>query len=257
MIRFARTAFARITLGAAAILAGLAAALPAQAGTYVVGVENIEYFPQYSWDGKSYSGFARDLLDAFAKDKGHSFEYRALPVSRLFQDFTEGKLDLKYPDNPLWSSDMKAGKSVVYSQPVVAYIDGVNVAPARKGLGADAVKTLGLVRGFTAWDWMDRIKAGSVTLQENSTFPGLVGQALMGRVDGAYANVAVVAWTLEQQGKSGGLVFDPALPHSRSNYHLSSIKHPALVAEFNDWMAANAAKVAELKAKYQVERGVN
>lgn len=231
---------------------------PVAAQTYTVGVENIDYFPQYSFRDGEYRGFSRALLDAFAKDKGYTFDYRPLPVARLFATFVAGDLDLKYPDNALWSADLKKAVRVTYSAPVVAYIDGVSVLPARVGQGPGAVAVLGMVRGFTAWDWLDRIASGTVRVQENNSFTALLDQALLARVDGVYANVAVVNHLLETVAKTpGGLVFDPGLPHTRSHYHLSSIRHPALIAEFDAWMAADPSLVARLKEEYRVEKGVN
>lgn len=230
--------------------------MTATAGTFSIGVENIDYMPQYAFADGEYRGFARALLDAFARDSGNSFEYRALPVARLFAEFVAGSVDFKYPDNALWSADLKKGHEVVYSTPVVSYIDGVSVLPSRAGKGADGLKVLGTVRGFTAWDWLDRINAGQVKLNENNSFSALLQQALIERVDGAYANVAVVNYQLGQMNKPAALVYDPALPHTAGAYHLSTIRHPELVAAFNAWMSDKAAAVAKLKADYAVEQGV-
>jgi len=244
------------TLLSAAVAAAFVAQTAA-ADTITVGVENIEYFPQYTYKDGEYRGFARAVLDAFAKAKGHTFEYRALPVSRLFLSFVAGDIDLKYPDNAYWSADLKKDVKVVYSDPVVAYIDGVSVLPAAKGKPVDDFKTLGIVRGFTAWDWAKRLEEGKAKLQENNSFTGLLEQTILGRADGAYGNVAVVSYLLENDlKKPGALVFDAGLPHTKSDYHLSSIKRPEIIAEFNAWMKAEAATVAALKAEYKVERGV-
>jgi hypothetical protein len=51
----------------------------------------------------------------------------------------------------------------------------------------------------------------------------------------------------------GALAFDPSLPHSRAGYHLSSATHPELVAEFDQWLTANAALVAAIKARFNAE----
>lgn len=245
------------TLFAALLLSGASIAGTSAAATYAVGVEDIEYLPQYSVQNGEFGGFGRAILDAFAKSKGHVFEYQPRPVARLFNEFIAGKVDLKYPDNAYWGGDLKKGQAVVYSAPVVEYIDGVNVLPAGKGKSVDAIKALGIVRGFTAWEWLDRVKAGSPELHENNSFTALLQQAMAGRVDGAYGNVAVVSHQLAVElKKPDALVFDPGLPHTRSHYHLSSIKHPQLIEEFNAWLGENADLVAKLKAEYAVEKGV-
>lgn len=246
------------TFFALAMVAGMGP-LPqtAAADTFIVGVENIEYLPQYSWGESGYGGFARELFDAFAKASGHRFEYRGFPVARLYAKFLDGEVDLKFPDNPNWATDSKAGHAVVYSDPVVDYVDGVNVRPERVGQGAEAVRTLGVLRGFTAWGWLDRIAGNKVSVQGNSSFPALLEQTIVGRVDGAYGNVAVVQHLLRSVMKQpGALVFDPKLPHVSSHYRLSTIKHPELIAEFNAWMKREAPAIAALKAEHRVEAGV-
>lgn len=239
-------------LAMGALILGLAG--NARSETFTIGVENIEYYPAYSFEDGEYKGFARALLDAFAKDRGHNFDYRPLPVGRLYSTFLQGDLDFKFPDNATWAGDQKAGKTVIYSDRVFAYVDGVSVLSAQKGRPADTVKSLGIVRGFTAWDWLDRIKAGTLTLHENSSFRSLLLTTIAGRNEGAFGNIDVIHYQLEKIGQPGALVFDPGLPHTKGYYHLSSMKHPALLSDFNAWMAANTNLLIRLKADYGIEK---
>lgn len=126
----------------------------------VIGVENQYYLPAYAYENGVYKGFARELFDAWAKDRGHRLEYRALPVPRLYAAFLDGQVDFKFPDNPNWKKPARVGKSIAYSDPVAAYIDGTSVRPDRMGLGVDAVKALGTMGGFTPWAWLDRSNPG-------------------------------------------------------------------------------------------------
>ncbi|WP_445945097.1 hypothetical protein [Shewanella sp.] len=96
---------------------------------FVIGVEDIEYYPIYAKRDGDYAGFARELFDAFGAANGHSFQYKPLPIKRLFSDFLGNKLDFKFPDSPYWQTDMKADKNVIYSASVLEYIDGVLVPP--------------------------------------------------------------------------------------------------------------------------------
>ena len=124
----------------------------AQTKVYVIGVENIDYFPHYTYENGKFEGHGRAILDAFAKSQGYTFVYEAFPIKRLYNNFLDQKLDFKYPDNPNWKQKLKRGTQVHYSQPVAEYIDGVVVLPERKGQGVKQLKTLGTVLGFTAWD---------------------------------------------------------------------------------------------------------
>lgn len=223
----------------------------------VIGVENLYYLPVHAFENGVYTGFARDLLDAWASDRGYRIVYRALPVPRLYASFYEGQVDFKFPDNPNWKKDARAGKAITYSDPVAAFVDGTSIKPERMAAGADALKVIGTLGGFTPWAWLDWIKSGKTTLSENSSLEALVRQALAGRVDGVYASVAVINYQLDHVlSQPGALVFDPNLPNSRDNYHLSSIKRPELVRDFNDWMRKHREWINTLKKRHGVEKGV-
>ena len=245
----------RIAL-ALALLTLANTALPA-GRLLLIGVENQQYMPAYAYEKGIYKGFARELLDAFALDRGYSVEYRALPVPRLYASFFEGQVDFKFPDNASWKQDRRAGKSIHYSDPVIAVIDGTSVRPGRMQDTADTIQRLGTMSGFTPWAWMDRLKAGKTTLSENTQLDALVRQTLAGRVDGAYASVAVINYQLDQVLKQpGALVFNQSLPYTRDYYHLASIKRPDVIKEFNVWMKENHARITKLKRKFGVEKGV-
>ena len=80
------------------------------AKTYVVGVENISYYPNYTTvDGKYSASAGKEILDAFAKDAGIKFKYKPYPVARLFTTFLKkkSKLDFKFPDHEFWKGDKK------------------------------------------------------------------------------------------------------------------------------------------------------
>lgn len=232
------------------------AALPAWAvggERYVVGVEELDYYPAYAVRDGAYTGAAREILDAFAADEGITLEYRPLPVARLTAGLLSGQLDAKFPDHPDWSREARRGKAVVYSRGVIAYVDGVMVRPEAVGRRAEAVRTLGTVSGFTPFAWQELLAQGRVRLVENPHMRALQRQVIAGRLDGAYANVAVARHILEHElGQPGALVFDAGLPHVRGEYLLSSVRRPELVHRFDRWLEDNADRVAGIRRQYGV-----
>jgi len=235
------------------VVLGIAPAVHA-ARTFVIGVENQDYLPAYGLKDGKYHGFARELFDAFAKERGYVFDYRPLPVPRLYASFFNGQVDFKFPDNAQWKQDQRSGKSISYSDPVLTYIDGVVVPVDKKGVASDEIRTLGTVAGFTPWAWMDRVSAGKVRVSENASFEALVRQVVARRIDGAYANIAVVNYQLENVlGMPGALAFAPQLPYSRDHYYLSTLKHASIVKEFNAWLKQNGSQVDALKKRHGVE----
>lgn len=236
-----------------------AACVPTQliADDLTIGVETTEYYPQYQYKEGNYSGFAREVIDLFASKYGHTVTYKAFPIKRLLSVYLGGEVDLKYPDNAYWAGDAKVGKDVVYSDPVVDFIDGTMVLPSAKGKAIAGKFRLGTILGFTPFDYLDKIEAGTVKVTENNNLDSLVRQVESERVEGAYFNVAVAMYHLKEVMKKPELmVFDPNLPHTRSAYAISSIKRPDVVAQFNAFLSENAAEIQGLKDKYQVEAGI-
>lgn len=230
----------------------LAAPASAQNGrSFVVGVEQLDYLPAYGIEDGAYIGYARELLDAFAADSGYLFEYRPMPVPRLFASLLAGTVDFKYPDSPNWSRAEKEGREVAYSSPAMVHIDGTVVARARD---PESIETLGTVTGFTAWAWQDRIDRGEIHVTENADLTSLIRQVLAGRVDGAYANVAVVKHQLDTVlEQPDSLIYRSDLPFDRGTYHLSTTLHSEVIAAFDAWLEANAEQVARLQEDYGVD----
>ncbi|MCO6059589.1 transporter substrate-binding domain-containing protein [Pseudomonas sp. MOB-449] len=241
------------------LAAGLLSANGALAQTYVIGVEQQSFQPHY-WmsDQGEYQGFARDLLDLFARDAGLDIQYQALPVNQLTKHLLNGSIDFKYPDNSNWAGDLKGGKNIRYSLPVVEYVDGVLVAPKRQGQGVDQLGRLAVVDGWTPWTYQDRIDAGQTQVVHSDDLGQMIKQAMKQEADGAYYNVVVATYYLDNiRARPGALVFDPKLPHTRGTFNLSSLKYPELIARFDRFLAEHRQEVDALKARYQVEANLD
>ncbi len=224
------------------------------AGNFIIGVEDLDYYPIYQYSSGKYSGAAGEILDKFAELNNHTLTYKSFPITRLNKNYLSGKVDFRFPDNAFWAQDQKSGYDIQYSQPVIQFIDGVMVKPENKGKGLSQLKRLGLVRGFTAWDYLSYIKDGSVTTKQANDLEILIQLTTNSRCDGAYFNVDIATYYLKEKMKSAdALVFDPELPHTKSHYSLSSFKHPEIVAEFNQFLIDQAAWIKTVKDKYQLE----
>ncbi|WP_246172869.1 transporter substrate-binding domain-containing protein [Thermochromatium tepidum] len=229
----------------------LVAAAPVSAGErYAVGVENIDYRPYQAGHTGVFEGFGRELLDAFATEAGIVFEYRPLPPPRLLASLLQDRIDFKYPDDPGWAPEARAGQVIHYSRPIVAYLDGTLVRPERLGQPVSMLRVLGTVVGFTPLAWRAAIESGAVSLRENADFGALFQQVLSGRIDGAYANVAVARDQSQRLfGHPDALVFDHRLPFARGDYRLSTRRHPQVIARFDRWLLDRADRVSELKRR--------
>ncbi len=226
---------------------------PLASDEYTIGVGDYEYYPYHTYVNGEYTGFEREVLDLFAQKYNLGFKHMPFPWKRLIRAYADGKLDFIFPDNPHWDTDKKEGKKVHYSKPIVQYADGVMVLSENKGKGIRFLKRLGTIRGFTPWDYYDQINSGQIQLEENNKFIPLLKQVLSKRIDGAYIDIAVARYNLhEKMKKSGALVFDPDLPHTRDFYHLSSIRHPDIVKKFDNFLDIEKDAINQLKKKYKV-----
>ena len=225
----------------------IALLLPALANAedITVGVERIDYAPYYYIDNDEYKGFAQEWLTAFGKRYKHNIRFRPLPIKRLYLSLFNGEIDFKFPDNQIWAGDTKKGRDVYYSNPVVAYTDGVLRPPATNS----PLKTLGIVRGFTPWDYLSAINEGAITVREINSLTALIKLCLDQRIDGAYFNINVANHLLASKlNKPNGLAFAKDLPHTSSHYAISTVKHQKILDEMNQFMKEDA--FLEIVKKY-------
>ena len=214
----------------------------------VIGVEELNYYPYFTFEDGEYAGHARELLDAFAEDNGYHFDFRPLPVARLLDAFLDGDVDFKYPDDPDWSRDAREGYDIYYSDPVIPYVDGV-VASGR----LEEPESLATVRGFTPLPYLDQIEGGEVELHEVPNAVQLVRFVISGRAEAAYFNIRVLEYQLEEMGREEVLKFQEHMPHVRADYYLSTLEHQEVVEAFNEWMADNRDLVEEINARYNLD----
>jgi polar amino acid transport system substrate-binding protein len=223
---------------------------------YSIGVEELQYYPLHtSGKNNAFSGYARDVLDAFARQQGYTFRFVPLPINRLYVAFlTEKSVDFKYPDNPKWKSELRAGLKVTYSGPLVTSEEGALVLPKNRGRALHQIKSLGTVLGFTPWPYLPAIEQKTLALTVDSGLDGLLRHALAGHIDAVYANVDVANYVLAEELKApGGLVFDRGLPHARSDFSLSSLRHAQVLIELDAFLRREQPLLRQLRAKYKIE----
>lgn len=239
----------------------LASLLPlvAHAQSYVVGVENTDFRPYSQLDAQGrYSGYGHELLEAFAVSAGITLEYRPLAPSDLLAALLRDEVDFKYPDNAAWGASLKANNNLSYSASTADYIDGVLVLPLQHGKGIAPLKRLAVVKGWSPLQYREAISAGQITQLDSTDLSAMIRSTIKKKADGAYYNVEVALYALNNTSKqTNALVFDSALPYSRSTYHLSTLRHGAVLKRFDRYLQEHPAEVAALKAKYRVEENIN
>ncbi|MDE1463245.1 hypothetical protein [Spartinivicinus poritis] len=221
---------------------------------YIIGVENTMYYPHYNFaKSKESESYAKAVFDLFAEKKGYKLRYYSLPIKRLKESFlVEKTLDFLYPDHPWWTPDMKKDVQVVYSQTVVTAIGGTLVLPENKGRGIDSFKKLGMIRGFTPFHWKELIEQKKVTISRSRDAPNLLEMVILGRVDGADMELSVANFHLQRMGKLKSLIVDPDLPYVSNPFHLSTIKHPEIIQEFDMFLKENEKILTSIKQRMNI-----
>src|SRR5690606_37857516 len=130
--------------------------------------------------------------------------------------------------------------------------------PAQLGQGVEGLRRLALVEGWTPRDYQARMAAGQVEPVHAADLRQMMRLALRREADGAYYNVVVATYYLDDlRARPGALVFDPSLPHSRGVVHLSSLRPPQLIQRFDRFLRSHAEDIAALKARHGVEANLD
>ncbi len=208
-----------------------------------IGVEVIDYSPYYKIENGEYTGFAAQLFEGFAEEYGYELVFKPMPIKRLYESLLSESIDFKFPDHPYWATDLKKDFSVQYSDPVVGFTDGVLVLTENAKLLSHQLRSLGFVRGFTAWPYLEGINSGKIKARELNSLKSLLLLTLNQGVDGAYFNVAVAQTLLKNEFDGHPvLVLAESLPFDRNNYRASSLKASAPFKEFNQYLQSKNVK---------------
>lgn len=237
-------------------LALTATAFCAQAReVYTVAVQDIDYYPIYRADPitDSYSGYARELMDAFARHQGIRFEYQVRPIRRMTREFLASHFDFALPDNPQWDRAAKEGLTIHYSKPLLTFEDAVFVPKSLQNMPLEEMTDYGTIHGFTPWKFQDLLDSGQVELKIASKPDNLIRMAIAGRVTAFNLAVPVAQYHFRELGIEERFVAAPNLmPQKESHYHFSTLKHPELIDAFDLFLQNHQTEVTELLQKYRL-----
>lgn len=223
-----------------------------QADEFIIGVEDVSYYPHFDFQQKE-AGFAKALLDKFARDHQHSFTYIPLPIKRFSEWLYEEDIDFKYPDNQRWQQLGETHKVKVYfSNDIVRLTAGTLVLAKNRQKPRRFIKNLGTLSGFQVTLWLDSIRQGKVKLLEDPSTRMLIKHLQHGIVDGLDMDYSVVLHQARQMGVKQQIVISDTLPRQNYAFQLSTLRHPKTITQFNLWLQNNHKFLAQLKKQYQI-----
>ena len=219
-----------------------------QAKTYTVGVEAVNHFPHYDFNGEKPRGYLVEVINKFAESQNFDIDFKIMTVDDLWSAYINEEVDFRLPDNLLWQRDIKKELSITYSAPIAYFTDGVVSLYENKD---KPLTKLGTIRGFTPWGYQGDIESGELELVTEESLKDLMAGLYSGRFDGVYYNVEAFTKLVQEAGHPAtSVAFRRNLVKTRSIYMLSSIHHGKLVKELNQFLRTNKTWVRERKAHY-------
>ncbi len=232
------------------ILAILGLSLPSTyAKEYVVGIEDINYYPHYDFTGEQPRGYFFELMQLFSQKSGHQFKFQKLPVKRLYVA-AKGEVDLVYPDNPRWQQYLYASYPKTFSEPVIHTLGSTMVRPENRHIPVARVKYLAVIHGFAPSKWLELKKIYSFNIVDVQDVPAALGLVLKKRADAAVVGYNVAQAYLAAHQQTAELVAGEQLPFTDVPFLLSTVNHPELIAEFNQFLNSEHAAIQALKDKF-------
>ncbi|ASP46983.1 hypothetical protein [Cognaticolwellia beringensis] len=226
-----------------------------QAKEYVIGVEDVSYYPLYDFsiEGVDRDSFTKELLSTFFRHQGYKYKFVALPVKRFDKWYVEETIDFKFPDNERWRSGESKKLKLTFSQPVLYLIAGTFVLKKNKNKPREAIKRLGTIFGFFPTLWYDRVDNNTIELVENSSSYSLVKHLLYDNIDAVNIERNVIDYNLKLLNKAqDAVVLNKHIQHQRYAFHFSTILHPKIIQEFDQFLNDHSQQIADLKNKYGI-----
>lgn len=222
-----------------------------QAKTYVIGIEQLDYYPHYDFKSAQPRGYFFDLIQLYSQWSGDEFVFKALPVKRLYKDSIE-LTDFVYPDNRAWQPHLDIDSNITkyYSAPVIYTLGATMVLPEKRSMTMDEFKVLANIHGFSPTLWMELKQHHKFKILDVPDAESALRMAMRGRVDAANVEYNVALHHLQQMKLSGALVMAEHLPFTNLAFHLSSQKHPEQIRRFNQFLIEQQDQIQRLKRRY-------
>ena len=226
----------------------------AYAQEFIIGVEEVSYYPLYDFSASdaSRSSFSKDLLSTFFEQHNYPYRFLALPIKRFNKWYVEKGIDFKFPDNVRWRDDKRNKLNITFSKPVIKLMAGSYVLKSNANYKRDDIKKLATIFGFSPTLWLDRIVSKEVELIEQNTPFGIVRHILRGNIDATNIDHNVIRHNLNLVGEPEAIVLNTNIRHEIYSYHLSSIEHPKIIKQFDDFLQKNPTLLQQLKQKYDI-----
>lgn len=219
---------------------------------FVVGAQNIAYYPHYDFTSRIDKGLGWAILQAYAKASGHTFSYLAMPTMRLQRELLKGHVDFVYPDNSQWHMAVPAETHKFFSKPFVMTTGATFVTRKNASTSLNDINRVAYPLGFTPDIWSGLLKTRQVSLTSVTELSTAFELLLMNRVDAVTLEYTVAQHLIHTSGRFKNIVVNPALPVDQVGFRLSSLNHPSVIDDLNTFISLHPDIIADLYERYNI-----
>ena len=219
---------------------------------YIVGAQNIGYYPHYDFSASEDKGVGWAILEAFSEHSGHEFIYLSMPIRRLQLELLKGHVDFVYPDNPGWYNQVTKNTDKHFSSPLTNAITGTFVSKDNTGNTMARIKRIAMPLGFTPVNWQQQVDKKQTKLVWVSDIEAGMWLVQKRRVDAIDLEMHVASHISKNVNGLAPLTLDLTLPHNEIPFMLSSLRHKGIIDELNQFIENNPNKIREIKNTYGI-----
>ncbi|GHF94322.1 hypothetical protein [Thalassotalea marina] len=221
---------------------------------YKVGVQSIDYSPHYNGEHPNKETFFKLFIAWVSNKTGCKFEVINLPIKRLYLEFESDSFDLMYPDNPAWHSNSSSDEQTapldtrLYSPKIATALGGTMVKPEHENIKLESFRVLVFPRGFSPIAWYPLQESHAIEFKEVTDAAAALMMVDAGRATGADIEYNV-ARHLAKEHHYTALVLAKNLPFTPTGFHLSTIKHPKLMATISQLIDEHPQELSAMRKK--------
>lgn len=208
----------------------------------IVGVHNGNNYPfHYIDENQHFQGVYRDVLDLFFSEHKIKPIYLSYNKKELLDNFLNGEIDIKFPDNPFWSSSIKKSSPVIYSKRFGLNIEATFILAKNKDkfTKMNDIKKIGISGDIVAWSIHHDLELNKIEITNESNCEVLLNLLTKETIDACYCNYHVVKTFSEASNLSKDIIIQTYLPYIDDYYYLSTIKKGEIIDKFNKWIKEN------------------
>ncbi|WP_137165357.1 substrate-binding periplasmic protein [Salinimonas lutimaris] len=219
---------------------------------FVVGAQNIAYYPHYDFTSRIDKGLGWAILQAYAKASGHTFSYLAMPTMRLQRELIKGHVDFVYPDNPRWHMAVPDETHKFFSKPFVMTTGATFVTRSNASKSLGEVNSVAYPLGFSPDIWSSLLTNRQVALTSVTELSAAFELLVKNRVDAATLEYTVAQHLIHTSGRFKNIIVNPALPIDQVGFRLSSLNHPSIIDDLNTFITSHPDIIADLYERYNI-----